>query len=134
MKFPSACLAILLAAGAAHAGPVKGVVNKMIEVPAKQPQEDAGEFAIVVECRGNERTSVLVKGDHKPVADLEIVVYEGASGDAKGKIVATGRGTRDLVGAVWTPPRTMTYRVVIRNPAAFVPRENPHNDCYLTIK
>jgi hypothetical protein len=136
-------LGVLLgvALGIAVATPTSGLVNRMnasgendVRVPSSKADGVPGENdEFVLECRANERTSILIKGDHKPVCDLEVLVYEVSPGKAEGRLIARDKGTRDLIGTTWVPPRTATYRIVIRNPSMFT-KENPYNSCYVTIK
>ena len=62
---------------------------------------------------------MIVVGDHNPVADLQISVYEMSGKGTEGKLIAQDGGPEqgDRVGVVWYPPRTASYRIVVRNPA-----------------
>jgi hypothetical protein len=131
-----------LALGVVVAGPTGGTIhrnnqveNEGVLVPSMQVEGVPGENdEFVIECRANQRTSILIRGDHDPVGELEVLVYESpADGSKQGKLVAQGSGTLDLVGAVWVPQRTEKYRIVIRNSAPFSNR-NRFNVCYVTIK
>lgn len=117
----------------ANASPIKAVNQVDFEVPSSKAAGEPGESDITLECRGNERTSVMIKGDHRPVTDMEILVFEPASAGGPEKVIAHGKGTRDLVGVVFVPARTGMYRIVFRNHAEYT-KENPYNRCYLTIK
>lgn len=126
-------VAIVLALGLAWAGPVGGPKNSsQFQVPASRQEGVPGSRDLLVECQANERTSVLVKGDHQPVANLELLVFY-VVGDEE-TLVARDFGTADLLGVEFVPPRAGTYRIVVRNPAPFHPERNPHNNCYLSVQ
>ncbi|MEI7685111.1 MAG: hypothetical protein WCL32_08800 [Planctomycetota bacterium] len=132
-KIAALSLMAALAMGVASAGPVSGPKSTKFEVPASKEEGVPGENDYLVECRGNEKTSVIVQGDHDPVADLELLVYE-VLGNNKDQLVARDVGARDILGVIFTPPRTGMYRVVVRNPSRYEARSNPFNRCYLSIK
>jgi hypothetical protein len=75
------------------------------------------------EFRGGERACVIVRGDHKPVVDLSVAIY-----DQNGNLIAKDDAGGDFVAAIWYPPRDATYRVDIVNPGA------EYNDCYISLK
>src|SRR4051794_13867937 len=110
---------LLFLTGAALAGPVDGPTAMKIEVPATKPSE-VGETDLTRTFRGGERATVIIIGDHRPVVDLEVRVYEVKAG-GEGKLVTRdgGSGGRDIIGVSWVPTRTGPYRIVIRNPSAF---------------
>lgn len=126
-------LLALLIAGAALAGPVDGPTSFKIQVPASKGNE-IGEAEVTKDFRGGERACVLIVGDHRPVVDLELRVYEVRPDSTEQKLVARDGGGKDIIGAVWIPPRTGSYRIVIRNPSAFKKDINPFDDCYIAIK
>lgn len=118
----------------AHAGPITdaGAPAEMIgyiDVPTTEGQT-IGEVDMVRTFKGGERACAIVVGDHNPVADMEIIVY-----DSKDRIVVQDGGQKlgDVVGVVWHPQRTEQFRIVIRNPATKT-RNNPHNHCWVAIK
>ena len=77
----AACLIAGLFVVPILAGPVDGPKEYLEHpVPASKPNEP-GEMEMTIEFKGGERASIIVLGDHKPPADLEIRVYEL---DAKG--------------------------------------------------
>ncbi len=128
-------LLLVSALGFVAAGPTKGVINNSeFRVPASRDEGAPGEADIVEEFRGNQKASVLVKGDHRPITDLEVLVFEVSTTGGEDKLVARDKGTKDIVGVVWTPPRTGMYRIVVRNPSKFHPEKNPYNSCYVTIR
>lgn len=57
---------------------------------------------------GAQQAVVDVAGDGS--SDIDCAVY-----DAAGTIVAADSRARDVCRLVWTPSRTTTYRVVVRN-------------------
>jgi hypothetical protein len=71
------------------------------------------------------RACVIVIGDHKSVAELEVKVYE------KQTLVAERRGlapSQDFVAVMWYPPRQETYRIEVRNYG------KDYNACSIAIK
>lgn len=133
-KTALASMVLSLSIGYAVAGPTRGVINRDdFQVPASAAEGVPGEAELIEEFRGNQRARVIVKGDHQPITDLEVLVYEVSTTGGEEKLVARDKGTRDLVGIVWTPPRTGMYRIVIRNPAP-QSRTNPYNKCYVTVR
>jgi hypothetical protein len=73
--------------------------------------------------RGGERACVIVKGDHKPVVDLGVYIY-----DEKDRLVAEDKGGGEYVAAIWYPPRDAVYKVKIHNTGT------DFNDCYISLK
>lgn len=92
-----------------------------------------GNLEIVKEFVAGERACVIAIGDHKPVVPLKITIY-----DRDNKVVATDEGKEtavedqpgpaDYVAAIWYPPRTGPYRIVIHNSGV------EYNDLYIAIK
>ena len=117
-----------LFAAAVFAGGVGGPKHMKVKVPASRSSEP-GEAAIKHEFNGGQRASIVVTGDHRPVVDLKILIFD----DATGKLVAQDGGGGDIVGVSWIPPRKGFYRIVIRNPSEFVAEKNPYNDCTVAI-
>jgi hypothetical protein len=120
------------------AGPVEGpqqLIGPDAFVPATKKTE-IGEREFQFQFKGGERASVVVIGDHIPIVDLEIYVYEVNEQGAEGKLVAQdgGPGLKDRIAVAWYPPRTATYRIVIRNPSEFEAKKNPHNECRIAIR
>ncbi len=114
------------------AGPVEGPEAGNIKVPSAQKEESAGEYEFTKEFRSNERASVVILGDHRPVVDLEIAVYHVAESGVETLVTRDG-GAKDLVGVTWVPPRNGRYRVVIRNPVPLT-QENPYNLCWMVVR
>ena len=60
-----------------------------------------------------QRACVIVIGDHDPIVDLEIMVY-----DSHKNLVASDRGkdvAQDFVAVMWYPPREERYHIVINS-------------------
>ena len=58
-----------------------------------------------------QRACVVVIGDHDPIVDVEVKVY-----DAKSNLVAHDRGdgsARDFAAVMWYPPRQEAYRIEV---------------------
>src|SRR4249919_1380537 len=112
-KLAALVLLLAVALGVAIAGPTQGTINRNdnhnneVRVPSsKEPGIPGENDEFVIECRANQRTTILIRGDHAPVADLEVLVYELAIDKGEGKLVASDKGTGDLIGAVWVPAKT----------------------------
>jgi hypothetical protein len=84
---------------------------------------ELGNFQVEEKFRGGERACVIVMGDHKPVVNLGLFIY-----DQKGTLVTRDEGGGDIVAVIWYPPRDATYKIKIHNPG----RE--YNDCYISFK
>jgi hypothetical protein len=101
-------------------GPIDGPTWKTERVGAKGRKELVRTFA------AGERACVIAIGDHKPVVELTLTVY-----DEKDEVVAQDRGTGeagDFVAAIWYPPREASYRIVIDSPGV------EYNDVAVSIK
>lgn len=133
MSRPFAIAVLLAALGTAVAGPVDGPTSMKLRVPASKPGE-IGEAEFTREFKGGQRAAVIIVGDHRPVVDLEVRVYETRSDSTEEKLVARDGGGKDILGAVWIPARTGSYRIVIRNPSAYKTDTNPYDECYVAIK
>jgi hypothetical protein len=131
---PGVALVAALAVPLADGSPIKPVETTKVEVPASRQPGVPGETDMIVECRGNQRTAVLLKGDHRPVGDLEVLVFELPKGSGPEKLIAHGKGTKDLVGVVFVPDRAGPVRIVFRNHAEYKEKINPYNECYLAVK
>lgn len=81
-----------------------------------------GSREVVETFRGGQRACVIVEGDHKPVVDLKVEVFDKA-----GNLVARDEGG-DFVSAIWYPPRDAEYRIQIHNSG------EEYNDCYVVLK
>jgi hypothetical protein len=110
---------LLLVAQTGVSSPLAG--KQALEEPMRVPAN--GKKAVRADFHGGERACVIVKGDHKPVVDLRLSVY-----DKKGNLVAKDEGGGDYVAAIWYPPRDAEYRIEIFNPG------KEYNDCYVSFK
>lgn len=118
----------LLAAGSlAVGGPMEGPSWSKKELPAgSRDGKEPGSQSYNKVFAAGQRACVIAIGDHNPVVDLEILVY-----DAKDQLVAQARGKQaapDYVSVIWYPPRQERYRVVINN------YSNVHNVLIVTFK
>jgi hypothetical protein len=104
-------------------------------IPAAEKGGEPGEASMEFQFEGGKPARVIVVGDHKPVADLQIFVYEMSEKGIEGKVVAHDGGPEqgDRVGVVWYPPRTATYRIVVKNPAP-KSRENLRNLTMMSVR
>jgi hypothetical protein len=80
--------------------------------PEKRIKIGAGDKwkAPAITFKGGERACVIVEGDHRPVVDLFLTVY-----DADGKVVAEDRRGGDLCAVVWYPPVDGDYTLEVHN-------------------
>jgi len=111
-----ACLG-LLAGTAAWAGPIDGPVTmrRLVEAGHKTSTGAMapGVLRLSAEFRGGERACVVAVGDHEPVVDMGLVVYDEA-----GRKVAEDAGNEaapDYVAVIWYPPRDGKYVIEIRS-------------------
>ena len=138
MMRASIVVAGLMALGIAtllRADPVGGPqFIQQFKIPAAKGGE-IGEADQVFRFEGGKPARVLVVGDHKPVADLELFVFEVSAKGVDGKLVAHDGGPEqgDRVGVVWYPPRTGNYRIVVRNPAP-QSKENPWCEATMSVR
>jgi len=113
--------ALLLWTNLVGAGPAKGPelnVRRFV-LPAGHP----GKRTIKERFVGGERACVLLYGDHNPVEELWIRVY-----DDKNNLVAQDEGKGDFSIVVWYPPSDGDFTIEIRHDSA------EFNKCYLVIK
>jgi hypothetical protein len=122
----SACVLPAMVAFAV-ASPVEGPSWSRKEVPAgTNGGAEPGALEYKKLYVAGQRACVIAIGDHKPVVDLEIKVY-----DSKGLLVAQARGkepARDFVAVFWYPPREESYRIVISSYGT------EYNKCSLAFK
>jgi hypothetical protein len=74
---------------------------------------EAGTWEIRRAYAAGQRACVIVIGDHDPVVDVEVRIY-----DSQKQLVAKRRGTAaapDFVAVMWYPPRDETYRIEVRS-------------------
>jgi hypothetical protein len=110
--------------------PIEGTSWGISSVPAGIESGDKitepGSLPFSKVFAAGQRACVVVIGDHKPVVDLEIKIY-----DAKKNLVAHVRGqepARDFVAVMWYPPRQEKYQIVINSYGKV------HNECSIAIK
>src|SRR6516165_3711991 len=85
-----------------------------------------GTWSITRTFKAGERACVIVIGDHRPIVDVEVKVY-----DSKERLVAKRRGTEpapDFVGVAWYPPREEKYRIEVSSYG------KEYNECSVAIK
>jgi hypothetical protein len=116
-------LLAVLASVLAIPGPGAGSPVEGKHSLGRQRIPEGARARIDKEFRGGERACVIVKGDHDPVVDLELSVY-----DQKGNLVAEDKGGGDFVAVIWYPPRNAVYRIQIVNPG------QAYNDLYISLK
>lgn len=127
----SGCLlaTMLLWTGMSGAGALKGVVsdnNVMLPGTAQGGGPTGvipGQLRITERFAGGERASVILRGDHDPVEDLTIEVY-----DENNNLVAKDDGRGDYATVVWYPPEDGNYTIVLKHDLA------QFNKCFLVIK
>jgi hypothetical protein len=103
--------------GPGRAGPKDGNIGTYIKVEA------GGKRSLKVRFKGNERACVIFIGDHDPVVDLAVYVF-----DEKGKLVTKDDPGGDFCAAIWYPPREGVYAIQVEN------RGNVWNKCWLAVK
>jgi hypothetical protein len=118
LSFLSMLLLMIAAATSGNTSPVDGK-----QALGRARIEAADHLVFEKEFRGGERACVIVKGDHEPVVDLSLSVY-----DAKGVLVARDAGAGDYVAVIWYPPRDARFRIEIVNPGT------QFNQCYISLK
>lgn len=111
--------------------PVEGPSGASKRVPAgtvgeggKITEPGILEFSKVYAA--GQRACVIVIGDHDPVVDVEIKVY-----DSKNNLIVQDRGqgpAQDFAAVMWYPPRQETYRVAVHSYG------KEFNKCYIAIK
>jgi hypothetical protein len=107
----------LLASVAGSGSPLGGSNRKEVTVSEMANVELEEKF------RGGERACVIVRGDHDPVVNLGLFVY-----DDKGSLVGKDDGGGDIVAVIWYPPRDATYKIKLRNPGKV------YNKCLVSFK
>jgi hypothetical protein len=99
-------------------GPLKGPhAMSKVHVLAKGQTEFEEVF------QGGRRACVIAVGDHKPVVDIGISVYDAAK-----RLVAEDNGGGDYVAAIWYPPRDAKYKIVVKNDGV------EYNEMYIVFK
>ena len=124
-------LAFLTLVPPGSGGPVDGTSWAEQKVPggtqgAHGEITEPGVMELKKTFMAGERACVVVIGDHDPVVDIEVKVY-----DSKKNLVAQDRGQApapDYVAVFWYPPRQETYRIVIHSYG------KDYNKCSVAIK
>ena len=117
---------VWMCGGDVSSSPLKGpyiILRKDAKIPEAINPANPGTYVLQEKFRGGQRACVIVEGDHKPVVDLEIVVY-----DVKNRMVAHDKGDGDIIAAIWYPPRDAEYKIEIRNPG------QDYNAVYVVVK
>ena len=106
-----------------------GAANLALSSPvdgSRSTHERVGEMSdrtLVERFRGGERACVIVRGDHKPVVNVEVHIS-----DDKGRPITKDVGGGDLVAVTWYPPRDGNYTIRIVN------HGKEYNECYVVLK
>jgi hypothetical protein len=120
-------LGFLVFSGVGSGEPVKGSRGFVVKLAGQSMGSEGnivpGKAEFKETFMGGRRACVIVKGDHDPVVDLGVYVY-----DANERLVAKDEGRGDFVAAIWYPPRDASYRIVVHNPAS------QWNKCYIVVK
>lgn len=104
---PCVFVAFVLFSASGDGAPVRGGFS----VPRDKLRIDPGEvFSFKETFRGGQRACILAEGDHRPVVDIKIQVF-----DANGKLVAEDADGGDYVAAIWYPPRDAEYRISVQH-------------------
>lgn len=120
---------VLLCTSATDGGPIGGPVGKSYRLPAgtrEQGKIVPGEESFSAIFRGGERACVTVVGDHNPVVEVAIKVY-----DSKNRLVIEDRGSgaaADFAAVIWYPARDENFRIVIESYGV------EFNKCYVAVK
>lgn len=110
-------------------GPSKGGYYKKERVDAN------GEVAFDLEFEGAKRACVTAIGDHQPEVIVEITVIDMATkkvvaqdvgGHSDSQVAA--RVYKDFVAAIWYPPRTGRYQIIIGS------KGKEYNDCGVAVR
>ena len=126
---PLACIFLVLVPFSSGA-PVDGTSWAHREVGAGTVSDgkvtEPGVLELSKTFVAGQRACVIVIGDHKPVVDVEVKVY-----DPRNNLVAQDRGqdpAPDFVAVMWYPPRQERYRIVIHSYG------KEYNKCSIAIK
>ena len=109
---------LLALVGGGRGGPVEGPdwFRKRVEkgIVSGGRVTEPGSQVFSKTFAAGRRACVIAVGDHKPVVELSVEVF-----DSQGKLVAKDSGgegeARDFVAAIWYPPREETYRILIKS-------------------
>jgi hypothetical protein len=112
-------LLVLALAAPLRSGPVDGTSWAKVQVPGGSgtisggSASEPGTWSLSRTFAAGQRACVIAIGDHEPIVDVEIKVY-----DSKNELVVKRRGAEpapDFVMVVWYPPRQENYRIVINS-------------------
>lgn len=108
-------VSLLSLAPFSHGGPVNGTAWSYEQVGAGTVRDgvvtEPGCLHFTKAYVAGQRACVVVIGDHNPIVDVEVKVY-----DEKNQLVAQDRGqgkAKDFVAVMWYPPRQETYRIEV---------------------
>jgi hypothetical protein len=73
--------------------------------------------------KGNERACVILIGDHEPVVDLVLSIY-----DSDNNLVTRDDPGGDYCAAIWYPTRDAAYTIEVEN------RGQQWNKCWIAFK
>jgi hypothetical protein len=120
---------LLLFTGAAQTSPVDGPYREQSAGRKRKVLEERGKVRFQCRFVGNERACVIVKGDHDPVMDLVVKVF-----DRQGKLIAQDNGG-DVLAVIWYPPRSEDYFIEInQDPADKTAFKDGYNALYIAVK
>jgi hypothetical protein len=112
-------LLMLAVAMPGHGGPVDGSSWTKVQVPAGGGSiqggnaSEPGTWSLTRTFAAGQRASVIAIGDHDPVVDVEIKIY-----DSKNQLVVKRRGAEpapDFVMVTWYPPREENYKIEVNS-------------------
>ncbi len=110
-----ACLGALSIASLATSGPVDGPKTNEVRVDLAQGaggEVQPAKYRFKSTFRGGERACIIAYGDHKPVVEMAVTVY-----DETGKVkIAENVGSADsmdFVAVIWYPPRDTKYVIEV---------------------
>jgi len=102
-------VSLLVGISVAWSSPIRGHYREAHQRNEKLARLRAGgTYEIVDVFRGNQRACVIIEGDHNPVMNLTVKVFDSA-----GNQVALDNAGGDFIAAMWYPPRTQEYRISI---------------------
>jgi hypothetical protein len=110
--------------------PLEGPSGATKRVPQGRPGEggkfEPGTLEFSKDFAAGQRACVIAVGDHKPVVDVEIQVY-----DSKQNLIAQDKGqepAKDFAAVIWYPPTQENYRIVVLSYG------KEYNEVYIAIK
>lgn len=83
-----------------------GIASRDRKRLGAEEKRSVGKFTF----KGGERACIIVEGDHRPVVDLFVEVF-----DEQGNLVAQDRHGGDLCAVIWYPPEDGEYDVHVHN-------------------